>query len=95
LFGSGLIVVQGVDVIDDIDISNVTVEILQDAFQDITVDIDVQNVNVLNDNVVRIEDVLSDINVENVLNENVVQVNVLSDGTVVGSDTVQVPDGLL
>ena len=87
LFGSGLVVVQGVNVQDVIDVGDVTVTILED----VDVDIDVQDVNVLNDNVIRI---LNDVTVENVLNQNQVTVQVSILGDIVGTDVVNVPGNL-
>lgn len=87
LFGSGLIVVQGVNVQDVLDVENVDVTILED----VDVDIDVQNVEILNDNVIRI---LNDVTVENVLNQNQVTVQVSILGDTVGTDVVNVPGNL-
>ena len=87
LFGSGLIVVQGINVQDVIDVGDVEVTILEN----VDVDIDVQDVEVLNNNVVRI---LNDVTVENVLNQNQVTVQVSILGDVVGTDVVNVPGNL-
>lgn len=87
LFSSGLVVVQGVNVQAPINIENVTITILED----VDVDIDVQNVDILNDNVVKI---LNDVTVENVLNENQVTVQVSLLGDIVGTDVVNVPGNL-
>ena len=88
LFGSGLVVVQGVNVQDVLDVGDVDVTILED----VDVDIDVQDVQVLNNNVVRI---LNNVTVENVLNRNqvTVQVSILG-GDFVGTDVVNVPGNL-
>ena len=87
LFGSGLIVVQGVNVQDVIDVGDVDVTILEN----VDVDIDIQDVQILNDNVVRI---LNDVTVENVLNQNQVTVQVSILGDIVGTDVVNVPGNL-
>lgn len=89
LFGSGLIVVQGVNVlnISDITVQDVTVTILEN----VDVDINVEDVQVLNDNVIKI---LNDVSVENVLNQNQVTVQVSLLGSIIGSDTVNVPGNL-
>ena len=87
LFGSGLVVVQGVNVQDVLEVGDVDVTILED----VDVDIDIQDVQVLNDNVVRI---LNDVTVEDVLNENQVTVQVSILGDIVGTDVVNVPGNL-
>lgn len=87
LFGSGLIVVQGVNVQDVLDVGDVTVTILED----VDVDIDVQNVRILNNNVIKI---LNDVTVQNVLNQNQVTVQVSILGDIVGTDVVNVPGNL-
>ena len=87
LFGSGLVVVQGVNVQDVLDVGDVDVTILED----VDVDIDIQDVQILNDNVVR---VLNDVTVENVLNRNQVTVQVSILGDTVGTDIVNVPGNL-
>ena len=87
LFGSGLVVVQGVNVQDVIDVGDVDVTLVDIG----DVDIVVQDVQVLNNNVVRI---LNDVTVENVLNQNQVTVQVSILGDVVGTDVVNVPGNL-
>lgn len=87
LFGSGLVVVQGVNVQDTVDIGDVTVTILDDADIDVTV----TNVDVLSDNVIKI---LNDVTVQDNLNQNQVTVQVSVLGDIVGTDTVNAPANL-
>ena len=85
LFGSGLVVVQGINVQDLIDVNDVEVTVV-----DGPVTVTVTDVEILNDNVVRI---LNDVEVSENLNQNQVTVQVLSGGEI-GQDVVNVPGNL-
>lgn len=94
LFGAGLITVQGVDLLSNLDFENVTIDVVDVETGDIlsNIEVTVTDVNILNDNVVNLD---VDVDITDTLNRNVVQVNVLSDtDSLIGTDAVNVPGNL-